>query len=85
MPVWWKWFYWTCPTAWTMYGLVASQYGDMEHLLEDSGESVKQYIKDYWGYRHDFLGVAAVVMVAFPVLFACIFTVSLKALNFQRR
>ncbi|XP_030526426.1 pleiotropic drug resistance protein 1-like [Rhodamnia argentea] len=85
MPVWWKWFYWACPTAWTLYGLVASQYGDVEDLLEDSGGSVKQYIKDYLGYRHDFLGVAAVVMVAFPMLFACIFAVSLKALNFQRR
>ncbi|KAF8011668.1 hypothetical protein BT93_J2067 [Corymbia citriodora subsp. variegata] len=85
MPVWWRWFYWACPTAWTLYGLVASQFGDVDDPLEDFSGSVKQYIKDYLGYRHNFLGVAAAVMVAFPIFFACIFAVSLKAFNFQRR
>ncbi|KAK3411032.1 hypothetical protein EUGRSUZ_J03047 [Eucalyptus grandis] len=85
MPVWWRWFYWACPVAWTLYGLVASQYGDVEDMLEDYGGSVKQYIKDYLGFRHNFLGVAAGMIVMFPILFACIFTVSIKVLNFQRR
>ncbi|KAK3411034.1 hypothetical protein EUGRSUZ_J03049 [Eucalyptus grandis] len=85
MPVWWRWFYWACPVAWTLYGLVASQYGDVEDMLEDYDGSVKQYIKDYLGFRHDFLGVAAGVILVFPILFACIFAISIKVLNFQKR
>ncbi|XP_030526427.1 pleiotropic drug resistance protein 1-like isoform X1 [Rhodamnia argentea] len=85
IPVWWRWYYWACPVAWTLYGLVASQYGDVEDMLEDYGGSVKQYIKDYLGFRHDFLGAAAGVMVTFPILFSCVFAVSIKVLNFQRR
>ncbi|KAF3673549.1 Pleiotropic drug resistance protein 3 [Capsicum annuum] len=30
MPIWWRWYYWACPVAWTLYGLVASQFGDIE-------------------------------------------------------
>ncbi|XVF24885.1 hypothetical protein REPUB_Repub13aG0166000 [Reevesia pubescens] len=33
IPVWWRWNYWLCPLAWTLYGLVASLYGDASWLL----------------------------------------------------
>jgi hypothetical protein len=29
IPIWWRWYSWACPVAWTLYGLVASQYGDI--------------------------------------------------------
>lgn len=82
--MWWRWYYWICPVAWTLYGLVASQFGDIEEKLE-SGETVSEFVRTYFGFRHDFLGVVAVVVVAFPVLFAFLFGFSIKVLNFQRR
>ncbi|XP_057969768.1 pleiotropic drug resistance protein 1-like [Malania oleifera] len=85
MPVWWRWYYWGCPVAWTLYGLVVSQYGDLTDTLVDRNQSVEEYIRDYFGFKHDFLGVVATVVVGFTVLFALIFAFSIKAFNFQRR
>ncbi|KAH9666391.1 ABC transporter G family member 40 [Citrus sinensis] len=84
IPIWWRWYYWACPLAWTLYGLIASQYGDKEDRLE-SGETVKHFLRSYFGFKHDFLGVVALVVVAFPMLFAFVFGLGIKFLNFQRR
>ncbi|MBA0756002.1 hypothetical protein Gogos_021194 [Gossypium gossypioides] len=88
MPVWWQWYYWACPVAWTLYGLFVSQFGDIKTPLEDGdfvGQSVEQYLRSRYGFRHDFLGVVVAVILGFAVLFASIFTVSIKLFNFQRR
>nr|CAD1823988.1 unnamed protein product [Ananas comosus var. bracteatus] len=84
IPVWWRWYYWINPVAWTLYGLVVSQFGDIEHHL-DSGETVAYFVRDYFGFRHDFLGVVAVVVVAFAVLFAFLFAFAIRMFNFQKR
>ncbi|WOK97977.1 hypothetical protein Cni_G06685 [Canna indica] len=84
IPVWWRWFYWICPVAWTVYGLVVSQFGDVEEKL-DTGETVVELLKNFFGFRHDFLGVVAVVVAGFAVLFAFQFAVAIKFLNFQKR
>ncbi|KAG7997946.1 hypothetical protein I3843_01G233600 [Carya illinoinensis] len=84
IPIWWRWYYWASPPAWTMYGLVASQYGDVEDML-DSGVTVKAFARTYFGYKHDFLAVAAVGVSGFAVLFACVFGLAIMVLNFQRR
>ncbi|KAK1306973.1 Pleiotropic drug resistance protein 3 [Acorus calamus] len=84
IPVWWRWYYWACPVAWTLYGLVASQFGDIEEQLE-SGEVVKDFVRRYFGFRHDFLGVVAVMLMGFAGLFAFIFAFAIKAFNFQNR
>ncbi|KHG05121.1 ABC transporter G family member 40 [Gossypium arboreum] len=88
MPVWWRWYYWVCPVAWTLYGLFVSQFGDVETPLEDGdfiGQTVEQYLRSRYGFRHEFLGVVVAVILGFTVLFASIFTVSIKVFNFQRR
>ncbi|OMO80595.1 ABC-2 type transporter [Corchorus olitorius] len=54
IPVWWRWFYWTCPVSWTLYGLGASQFGDVKDAFE-SGETVEHFVKSYLGFRSDFL------------------------------
>ncbi|KAK8936592.1 Pleiotropic drug resistance protein 3 [Platanthera zijinensis] len=84
MPVWWRWNVWACPVAWTLYGLAASQFGDIEDKLE-TGEPVYQFLRTYYGFRHEFLGVVATVVVGFAVLFAFLFGFAIKVLNFQRR
>ncbi|KAJ8755785.1 hypothetical protein K2173_024329 [Erythroxylum novogranatense] len=34
MPVWWSWYYWLCPVAWSLNGLVTSQFADITRPLE---------------------------------------------------
>ena len=51
----------------------------------DTGERVEDFVRDYFGFNHDFLGVVATVVVGFAILFAFIFAVSIKVFNFQRR
>ncbi|KAJ3709354.1 hypothetical protein LUZ61_013059 [Rhynchospora tenuis] len=87
MPVWWSWYYWACPVSWTLYGLVTSQFGDLDDPLQGSteGQTVRGFLKSYFGFHHDFLGVVAFMVVGFAVLFAFLFAVSIKVLNFQRR
>ncbi|XP_057454235.1 pleiotropic drug resistance protein 1-like [Lotus japonicus] len=85
IPVWWRWYYWACPVAWTLYGMVASQFGDIDNMLESDDISVQDFIRSFFGMNHDFVGVCAVAVVGFAVVFAFIFAVSIKVFNFQRR
>ncbi|KAK7255299.1 hypothetical protein RIF29_28706 [Crotalaria pallida] len=85
IPVWWRWYYWACPVAWTIYGLVASQFGDITTVMESENKSVQEFIRIYFGIRHDFIGVCAVVVFGIGLLFAFIFAVSIKVFNFQKR
>ncbi|KAG0454843.1 hypothetical protein HPP92_024135 [Vanilla planifolia] len=84
IPVWWRWYSWICPVAWTLYGLASSQFGDYQNILE-TDETVQDFLRRYFGFRHDFLGAIAVALIGFPLLFAFVFAFSIKAFNFQRR
>ncbi|KAL5701727.1 transcription factor [Ranunculus cassubicifolius] len=84
IPIWWRWYYWLSPVSWTLYGLVVSQYGDVNDRFE-SGEEVKDFVREYFGYRHSFLPIVGVVIVAFSVLFAFVFAFSIRTFNFQKR
>ncbi|KAL8166484.1 hypothetical protein V2J09_007983 [Rumex salicifolius] len=84
IPIWWRWYYWACPVAWSLYGLLVSQFGDIEDELEN-GETVKEFLKSYFGFRHEFLGVVAVIIVVFPALFSFVYAYAIKTLNFQKR
>jgi hypothetical protein len=56
--------------AWTVYGLIVSQYGDVEDFIKVPGQPDKQvrtFIKDYFGYDPDFMGVVAGVLAGFTV------------------
>ncbi|KAK6945023.1 hypothetical protein RJ641_026125 [Dillenia turbinata] len=63
LPVWWRWFAWICPYQWSLYGLATSQYGNVDSML-DTGETVAEFVKNYFGFRYDFLGLVAGVLVA---------------------
>ncbi|KAJ7962917.1 Pleiotropic drug resistance protein 1 [Quillaja saponaria] len=87
IPVWWRWYYWGCPVAWTLYGLVASQFGDLQNKLSGTGidETVEEFLRRYFGFKHDFIGVVAGVILGIALLFAFIFGLAIRSLNFQRR
>lgn len=84
IPIWWRWYYWGCPVAWTLYGLIASQWGDVSHRL-DTGELVKDYLRRTLGFKHDFLPVVAGVIVGLTVVFAFTFAYAIRTFNFQKR
>nr|GEV68171.1 ABC transporter G family member 32 [Tanacetum cinerariifolium] len=89
IPIWWRWYYWANPIAWTLYGLVVSQYGDLNDpvTLSDGVTTVptKVLVNKVFGYRHDFLGVAVFMVFGFCFLFAVIFAFAMKSFVFQKR
>ncbi|KAF3671253.1 Pleiotropic drug resistance protein 6 [Capsicum annuum] len=89
IPIWWRWYYWANPVGWSLYGLLTSQYGELnEHLrLADGVHTVpiKRFIKEHFGYRQEFIGFAGVAVVGFCIIFAVTFAFAIKCFNFQRR
>ncbi|KAK1264631.1 Pleiotropic drug resistance protein TUR2 [Acorus gramineus] len=55
--------------------------------MEDTGvqETVQQFLKRYFGFKHDFLGGISAALIGFDVLFAFVFAYSIKVFNFQTR
>ncbi|KAL7184870.1 hypothetical protein ACSBR2_026922 [Camellia fascicularis] len=88
IPIWWRWYYWASPVAWSIYGLVTSQMGKNMDKVEIPGEdsiTVKVYLEKFLGYDYNFLGVVAAVHVGWVILFFLVFSYGIKFLNFQRR
>lgn len=90
IPDWWAWYCWICPVSWTIYGLITSQFGDLETytmvLGDDTNKQmVKKFLESYFDYYHDFLPVVALMMPVFAILFAGVFVLGIKFLNFQHR
>lgn len=87
IPVWWRWFYWINPAAWSLNGLVTSQFGDITDSLDFNGRIVpiQDFLRDYFGFKYEFLGIVAVIVVGFTIGFVLVFALSIKTLNFQRR
>ncbi|KAK4265147.1 hypothetical protein QN277_026234 [Acacia crassicarpa] len=89
IPIWWRWYYWANPVAWTLYGLVTSQYGDDYKLVKLSDginmKTIQQVLVEVFGYKHDFLCIAAIMVPGFCIFFAIIFAFAIKSFNFQRR
>lgn len=89
IPIWWRWYYWASPVAWTIYGLFASQIGDKTGNLELIGNNrtmkINEFLKEYWGYDHDFLIPVVFAHVGWVFLFFFVFAYGIKFLNFQRR
>ncbi|KAG5055661.1 hypothetical protein JHK85_008171 [Glycine max] len=88
IPIWWRWYYWLAPNAWTLYGLVTSQFGDKITQVEIPGAEnmgLKELLKKNFGYDYHFLPVVVVVHLGWVLLFLFVFAYSIKFLNFQKR
>lgn len=51
----------------------------------ETNETVEQFIRDYYGFRHDFVGYVAVIVAGIALLFGFIFAFSIRVFNFQTR
>ena len=89
IPKWWIWYYWICPVAWTVYGLIVTQYGDVLDTIKVPGitpdPTIKWYVQNHFGYEPDFIGPIAAGLVGFAVFFAFMYAYCIKTLNFQMR
>ncbi|XP_042458774.1 ABC transporter G family member 45-like [Zingiber officinale] len=88
IPIWWRWYYWANPAAWTVYGLMVTQLGDGDDSLEIMGGikmMVKEFLKQYFGVQESYLPLIVSLHFAIIVLFMFVFGFSIKYLNFQRR
>ncbi|XP_060672517.1 LOW QUALITY PROTEIN: pleiotropic drug resistance protein 3-like [Ziziphus jujuba] len=87
IPKWWVWAYWSCPTSWSLKGLLTSQYGDSKKQITIYGEkqAIDAFLKSYYGYDYDDLGIVAFVLLAYALVFACGFSYATAKLNFQKR
>jgi hypothetical protein len=87
IPGWWIWFYYICPVAWTLRGVITSQLGDVETKLVGPGfdGTVKEYLEISLGYGSGMIGVSVVILLAFSVLFFSVYALSISRLNFQKR
>lgn len=72
------------PVSWSFYGLAVSQYGDV-HTKLDSGETVADYMRSYFGFRHEFLLEVCLIIIGFTFFFVLVYAYSMRALNFQKR
>ena len=77
--------FWICPVAWTLYGLVASQYGDIQTNIDGRDQTAAQFVTEYFGFHRDLLWVVALVHIVFTVAFAFMFSFAIMKFNFQRR
>ncbi|KAL8127808.1 hypothetical protein AgCh_014659 [Apium graveolens] len=87
IPGWWIWFYYICPISWTLRGIITSQLGDVETMIEGPGfhGTVKKYLEVSLGYGPGMVGASAAILVAFCLFFFAVFAISVKVLNFQKR
>ncbi|XP_047971723.1 pleiotropic drug resistance protein 1-like [Salvia hispanica] len=85
IPIWVRWYYWATPMAYTLYGMIITQFGEIEDVMTDQNVSVKQFLKDYFGFEKGQLGLVAGMVVGFVALFTFIFAFSIRTFNFQRR
>ncbi|TVU38822.1 hypothetical protein EJB05_12214, partial [Eragrostis curvula] len=89
IPVWWRWFYWADPVSWTIYGVTASQFGNVGDTVKVPGSATGIVVKDFLdrnlGYKHDFVGYVLLAHFGYILLFVFLFAYGTKALNFQKR
>ncbi|XP_037468082.1 ABC transporter G family member 41-like [Triticum dicoccoides] len=88
IPKWWIWLYYVSPMSWSLNIFFTTQFGDYnDRMIVVFGEtkSVATFVKDYYGFQRDLLPLAAVVLAAFPIVFAVLFSYNISKLNFQRR
>ena len=82
--------YYLNPVTWTLYGLVASNVGDLnDKLIIVSGVSqsmtVPEFLDMQFGYRHDWLGWVVLILIGWIIVLWGVGAYAFKKFNFQKR
>ncbi|GMQ03236.1 hypothetical protein CsSME_00049113 [Camellia sinensis var. sinensis] len=51
----------------------------------DTGETVEEFARNYFDFKHDFVGYVAIIIAGMATLFGFIFAYSIRVFNFQKR
>ncbi|XP_034222446.1 pleiotropic drug resistance protein 2-like isoform X2 [Prunus dulcis] len=83
IPVWWRWYYWGSPIAWTIYGIFASQFGDIKTVIDtpQGPQRVDLYLKENLGHEHDFVIPVFFAHIGWVLLFFFVFAYGIKFLK----
>ncbi|KAK8963782.1 ABC transporter G family member 39 [Platanthera guangdongensis] len=88
IPIWWRWYYWANPAAWTIYGLLVSQLGDRVESIQIPGgadQTIKEFLENYLGLESSYFPVIVALHLGVIVLFFTLFVIGIKHLNFLRK
>lgn len=64
--------------------MLVTQFGENQNLMA-SGETVEQFLRNYFGFKHSMVGFVASMLLVFVIAFTLIFAFAIKMLNFQKR
>ncbi|KAA3458574.1 ABC transporter G family member 31-like [Gossypium australe] len=69
IPGWWIWFYYICPVAWSLKGIISSQLGDVETMIVEPTfkGTVKEYVSTSFGIDVGMMGPTELVKSVNPV------------------
>ncbi|KAG6389557.1 hypothetical protein SASPL_151028 [Salvia splendens] len=56
MPVYFRWYYWLSPTAYSLYGVLVTQFGKNQNVMA-SGETVEQFLRNYFGFKYSMVEI----------------------------
>ncbi|KAK9830255.1 hypothetical protein WJX72_010612 [[Myrmecia] bisecta] len=88
IPGWWVWYYYLDPVAFTLYGLIASQLGDVDTLITVPGQppqTVRHFLRTYFDFKHDFLGFGVLILLGFSAALWIGSAMALRFINFNKR
>jgi energy-coupling factor transporter ATP-binding protein EcfA2 len=88
MPVWWSWFYWLNPLSYMLYGIIGSQLGDDQHVVQvQPGETstVQELLRNMLGFESWFVHWCALIMAGFILAMMVAIVAALRLFSFQRR
>ncbi|RLN39044.1 hypothetical protein C2845_PM01G44950 [Panicum miliaceum] len=80
IPGWWIWFYYICPVAWTLRGIITSQLGDVQTRIVGPGfdGTVQEFLEESMGFKQGMAGVTVAVLACFSLFFFAIYAISIK-------
>lgn len=84
----WRWFTYVNPVAWSLYGLLASQLGNIQATIIDfTGQeiSVADFLTDRFGYHYSMVGPIVAILFAYVLFFRGLSVLFLTRINFQKR
>lgn len=87
MPPYYAWTKYANPLAWTLDGLITSEYGSDAAVLRTLSFGdlpIAEFIHRQYGYRHDWLPWIPLIIASFCVCFVVAAGLSLKLLAFNR-
>ena len=88
IPIYWQWLNRIAPATWIIYGLGASQLGDVDSpMVGIDGEmtTVSEFLYSFFGYKYSFIWWAWLITLAFALVFRMGAGAALKVFNFNKR